>query len=160
MCSLHATPSDVKDDLSKNFANWKIQEPNNLSDAARERWNAEEPLTCPGIAVGRFANARLSYAFLLVAQQQPSQRYKFVVFDPTERNASFDMRILENSGSGARDAFIHTVQISAFADEGSKKTFHMESTDGILLIDASANEYESDLYFWTGHSYMHSPVDN
>ncbi|HKQ86312.1 MAG TPA: hypothetical protein VJS43_06005 [Candidatus Acidoferrales bacterium] len=159
MCSLQAVPSDVKDDLSQNFASWKIQEPNNLSDAARERWNAEKPLACPGIAVGRFANASLSYAFLLVSQQQTGRDYRFIVFDRTERKASFDVRVLANSGGGAHDAFIRRVQVSEFADQSSRSRFLVYGIEGILFVDASTNEYESDLYFWNGRSYEHSPID-
>jgi hypothetical protein len=136
--------------------------PGNLSATARERWNGDKPLGCPGIAIGRFENAKLpSYAVLLVPQVHATAGYKLLVFGPKGgESSSFEMRTVEQSNDGgAGNFFIRGVRIPKFFDEPSRKKFQVQANEGILFIDAAETEYESDVYFWTNSGYQHQPVD-
>src|SRR5690242_5410897 len=50
LCRTDSLPADIRGTLERRFTGWKIQEPTDLGTAARERWAAERPLTCPGVA--------------------------------------------------------------------------------------------------------------
>lgn len=155
-------PSDIQRRLGEKFGSWTIQEPKDLSATARERWKSEKPQGCPGIAVGRFADgATLSYAVLLVPREHPDAGYKFLVFTSAPGQPSYEMTIVEQSDhAGAANFFIHRVPISRFFNQSSRKKFGVTASDGILLADAGAEEYETDVYFWANGSYRHQPVDN
>ncbi len=161
LCKLGSLPADIQNRLKWEFGSWKIQEPSNLSARARERWESEKPLQCPGIAAGLFENAKKpSYAVLLVPNGHTGAGYKFLVFSSKAGQPSHETRVVEQSdGSGAANFFIRRVRISKFFDEHSKKKFQVQTSEGILLVDAAENEYETDVYFWTNGSYQHQPVD-
>jgi hypothetical protein len=153
-------PPDVQIRLKGEFGSWKVQEPADLSPRAHERWESEKPLQCPGIAVGRFENAKTpSYAVLLVPQGHADAGYKFLVFGPKAGQLSYEMRAVDSGDSGAANFFIHRVRISKFFDEQSRKKFQAHTREGILLVDSAEKEYEADVYFWSGGSYRHQPVD-
>ena len=154
-------PSDIQQRLGEEFGSWKIQETKDLSTTARERWKSEKPQQCPGIAVGRFTDGgTLSYAVLLVPKEHSDAGYKFLVFSPTPGKSSFERTVVEQSDrDGAANFFIHRVPISKFFNEPSRKKFGVRATEGILLADAGAKEYETDVYFWSNGSYQHQPVD-
>jgi hypothetical protein len=61
--------------------------------------------------------------------------------------------------SGAANFLIHRVQISKFFDEQSRKKFQARMSEGILLVDSAEKEYGAEVYFWSGSSYQHQPVD-
>lgn len=162
LCELGFLPPEVQNRLKEEFASWKIQGPVDLSPRAHERWESEKPLECPGIAVGQFENARMrSYAVLLVPQAHADPGYKFLVFTAKgSQPRSYGMEVIEQSGdSGAANFFIHKVQISKFFNEQSRRKFHVQTSEGILLIDSAENEYEADVYFWADGGYQHQPVD-
>jgi hypothetical protein len=69
------------------------------------------------------------------------------------------MKAADSGHSGATNFFIHTVRISKFFDEPSKRKFQAQTNEGILLADAAENEYGTDLHFWSNGSYQHQPVD-
>lgn len=154
-------PSDIQRHLREQFGSWKVQEPEDLSTTARERWKSEKPEECPGIAVGQFSGGTtLSYAVLLVPRGHSDAGYTFLVFTPTAGKASYEMSVVEQSDrGGAANFFIRRVRISRFFDEQSRRKFEVAARVGILLADAGANEYETDVYFWTNSSYQHQPVD-
>lgn len=77
-CQSSALPPAVQDRLKAEYDSWKIQEPSNLSQRARERWESEKPLECPGIAIGQFQGTENSHAFLLVARNRSSAAYRFL----------------------------------------------------------------------------------
>jgi hypothetical protein len=161
LCKPESLPPEIQSRLKKDFASWAIQEPGNLSATALERWNGDKPPGCPGIAIGRFENAKMpSYAVLLVPQGHAKAGYKLLVFSPKSGESSFEMRAVEQSNDGGPgDFFIRGVRIGKFFDEPSRKKFQVQASEGILLIDAAENEYESDVYFWTNSGYQHHPVD-
>src|SRR2546425_12496613 len=60
LCKVESLPSDIQNRLKEEYGSWKIQEPADLSQRARERWESEKPQECPGIAVGHFERDRKS----------------------------------------------------------------------------------------------------
>jgi hypothetical protein len=161
LCKPGSLPADLQSRLKAEFSSCKVQEPADLSPHARERWESEKPLACPGIAVGKFENGKTSsYAVLLVPQSHTDAGYKFLVFSPKAgQPSSYEMRTADSGDSGAANFFIHKVPISKFFDEPSRRKFQVQMSEGILLADAAEKEYETDVYFWSHGSYQHQPVD-
>lgn len=156
LCRVEDLPSTVQDRLKEELGSWKIHEPNRLASRARERWEAEKPLSCPGIAVGQFEGTENSYAIALVRQEQSSDAYKLIVVS----GASFTrVTTVEQSKDGASSIFIRGVPMERFFDEESKKKFGVSTRDGILIAVASDKEYETSLYFWVKGGYQKEPVD-
>ena len=161
LCKVGSLPPDIQGRLKGEFGSWKVQEPGNLSPRAHERWESEKPLQCPGIAVGQFENAKTpSYAVLLVRQGHANAGYKFIVFSPKAGQPSYEMRAVDSGDSGAGSFFIHRVRISKFFDKQSRKKFQARTSEGILLVDSAEKEYGAEVYFWSGGSYHHQPVDH
>lgn len=160
LCKPGSLPPDVQSRLKGEFSSWKVQEPADLSPHARERWESEKPLACPGIAVGKFENDKTpSYAVLLVPQSHTDTGYKFLVFSPKAGQPSYEMRAADSGDSGAANFFIHRTPISKFFDAPSRKKFQAHTVDGILLVDSAENEYGVEVYFWSGGHYRHEPID-
>jgi hypothetical protein len=159
ICKAEVLPVTVQNRLKQEFASWTVQKPLGLSFNARKRWESEKPVQCPGIAAGRFENAKsLSYAVLLVAQDHADAGYKLLVFS-SKPGQSYEMRILDSGKNGAPNFFIHTVPMSKFFDNESREKFQAYTSDGILLVDAAEQEYEVDVYFWSNGTYQHQPID-
>jgi hypothetical protein len=162
LCNLGSVPSEIQNRLKADFASWKIQEPENLSDYSRKTWAGRKPPTCPGIAVGLFQSAKTaSYAFLLVPRDHPDTGYRFVVFTLKSAQASYEATSLEQSDTpGASSYFIRKVPASQFFSSESKKRFHLGATECILMVDSAEQEYGTDIYFWANGHYQHEPVDD
>jgi hypothetical protein len=162
LCNLASLPSEIQNRLRADFASWKMQEPENLSDYSRKTWAGRKPSACPGVAVGFFQSAKTaSYAFLLVPRDHPDTGYRFVVFTIKSDQASYEATSLEQSDSpGASSYFIRKVPASQFFSSESKKKFHLEATECILMIDSAEHEYGTDIYFWANGHFEHEPVDD
>ncbi len=160
VCKVASLPSDIQDRIKKEFGSWKVQEPTNLSGAAHERWRAEKPLECPGSAVGQFENGTSpSYALLLVPRDDSKVGYKFLVFTTRTGQPPYEVRIVDESDSGAANCFIRRVPINKFFGKQSRTKFHVEASEGILFVEAGEKEYGTEVYFWTKAGYQHQPVD-
>jgi hypothetical protein len=160
LCKPGSLPTDIQNRLKAEFGSWKVQEPADLSPHVHERWESEKPLACPGIAVGKFENAKTpSYAVLLVPQDHKEAGYKFLVFSPKAGQPSYEMRAADSGDSGAANFFIHRTPISKFFDAPSRKKFEAHTVDGILLVDSAENEYGVEVYFRSGGRYRHEPID-
>ena len=160
LCNLESLPLDVQTHLKRDFASWKVQEPADLSTFTHGRWESEMPLACPGIATGRFDDAKnLSYAVLLVPQGHLHANYKFLVFSPKAGQQAYDMLVLDSGDSGAANLFIRAVRVSKFFNEASRTKFKVQTSECILFVDAAESEYETDVYFWTDGRYRQEPVD-
>lgn len=161
LCKSRPLPIDVQRCLRSKFGSYKVQEPSDLSLNARERWQAEKPLRCPGIAVGQFTNSRVpSYAILLVPRSHLDFGYKLLIFNSRIGQPSFEMRIIEHSGeSKPRSLFIRAISISRCFDERSRSKFHVRTSEGILFVDAGEQEYETDIFFWANGTYKGEPID-
>jgi hypothetical protein len=160
-CQSQALPQFVQDYIREHNDAWRIQEPKDLGSRARERWEAEKPLGCPGIAVGKFDNTKhSSYAILLVPITQKARGYKFIVFNPQAGTHLYQPRVVDQSETAESAAFfIHTIAIGGFFDPHSQRKFQVQAQEGILLIDASEREYEADVYFWGAGRYHSQPID-
>lgn len=161
VCKLGAVPSGIQNVLKEKFGLWKVQEATNLSSHARQTWESKKPLECPGIAVGQFEGSKMpSYAVLLVPVDHPDGGYRFLAFSRKTGQASYEMAVVEQSDDrGASNYFILKIPVSKFFNEESKRKFHVQATEGILMVDSADNEYEADVYFWANGRYQHEPVD-
>jgi hypothetical protein len=161
LCKPESLPSEIQNRLKEEYGSWKIQEPTDLSQHAREAWGPEKPLTCPGIAVGHFESAKsLSYAVLLVPTGHPDGGYRFLAFSQKLGQPSYEVRVLDKlDKKGAANYYIQSTPISKFFDEASRKKFQAHTMDGILLTDSGENEYGVEVFFWSGGRYRHEPVD-
>jgi hypothetical protein len=161
LCKPESLPSEIQNRLKEEYSSWKIQEPANLSQRAREAWEPEKPLACPGIAVGHFESAKsLSYTVLLVPTGHPDEGYRFLVFSQKLGQPGYEVRVLDKlDEKGAANYYIQSTPISKFFDEASRRKFQAHTKDGILLTDSGENEYGVEVYFWSGGRYRHEPVD-
>jgi len=161
-CELDSLPSDIRDLMKRDFGSWRVQEPQLLSRHAAKTWNSKNLEACPGIAVGLFQNSVTpSFAVLLLHTDQAVTGYKFIVFSRTEGKPLYEASEVEHSDdSAASDHFISKVILSDFFTEESKKKYNVQAPEGILLVDSAEQEYEADLYFWSGGGWRHKPVDD
>ena len=161
LCALSYLPSEIQNRLKRDFGSWKIQEPADLSQRAREAWEPKKPLACPGIAVGHFESAKtLSYAVLLVPTGYADEGYRFLVFSQKLGQQGYEVRVLDKlDDKGAANYYIQSTPISKFFSEASRRKFQAHTEDGILLTDSGENEYGVEVYFWSGGSYRHEPID-
>jgi hypothetical protein len=161
LCQLDSLPTAIQHRLKQEYGPWKIQEPANLSQRAREAWEPEKPLACPGIAAGYFESSKvLSYSVLLVPTGHVDEGYRFLVFSQKLGQPGYEVRVLDKlEEKGAANYYIQSTPISKFFDEPSRKKFQAHIKDGILLTDSGENEYGVEVYFWSGGRYRHEPVD-
>jgi hypothetical protein len=161
LCKAESLPSDVQNRLREEYGSWKIQEPADLRQRAREAWEPENPRACPGIAVGHFESMKtLSYAVLLVPTGHADEGYRFLVFGQKLGQSGYEARVLDKlDEKGAANYYIQTAPISKFFDEASRRKFQAHTKDGILLTDSGENEYGVEVYFWSGGRYRHEPID-
>ncbi len=160
LCDLKSLPEDARTRLTEEFGSWRVQESTDLSKDAHERWKSEKPLACPGIAIGQFqSNKTRTYAALIVPVGQVDGGFKLLIFSQTADQRSYEVNVVAQADSGARNLFIHKVPISRFFDDSSRRKFQAHANDGILLIDSGENEYDAEVYFWTNGGYRHEPVD-
>jgi hypothetical protein len=147
--------------LKQDYRAWKIQETTDLSQRARGRWANERPAECPGIAVGYFESSKfLSHAVLLVPAGQANASYRLLVFSQRNGQPTYEAKLIDKlDQNGAADYFIRKTPISKFFDEPSRRKFQALTIDGILLVDSAENEYEVDVYFWSGGRYRNEPID-
>jgi hypothetical protein len=66
----------------------------------------------------------------------------------------------QSDSAGASNYFIRKVPASQFFSSESKKKFHLEASDCILMVDSAEQEYGADIYFWANGRYQHEPVDD
>ncbi len=161
-CNLGSLPSDIRNRLKSDFGPWKVQEPENLSEHARKTWAGKKPPACPGIAVGLFQAVKTpSYALLLVPVDHPDAGYRFLVFSHKTGLSSYEATVVEQSDDhGASNYFIRKVLISKFFGEQATRKFQVQATEGIVMTDSAAQEYEADIYFWSDGRYRQEPVDD
>jgi hypothetical protein len=99
---VESLPPDIQNRLKEEYGSWKIQEPADLSQRARERWESEKPLDCPGVAVGHFGSAKtVSCAILLVPTGHADVGYRFLVFSQKAGQPAFESRLVEKLDQSA-----------------------------------------------------------
>jgi hypothetical protein len=157
LCRIEALPQDIRSSLSRNFAAWKVQEPNDLSPRARTRWAAERPLACPGIASGHFHDARnASYALLLIPANHASSAFKLLIYTQ-QSGPYYGFKAVGQQDMGASDVFIATVPTVRFFDITSKWVAHSKVAEAVMLVDSAVSE--SFLYVWSDISYERAQVN-
>lgn len=161
-CDLASLPSDIQTPIKRDFASWRIQEPQLLSEYARKTWASKNPRACPGIVVGLFQNSVTpSYAVLLVSPDHPDSGYRLIIFSRPEGKPLYAAAEIEHSGDpDSSKYFIRKVVLTDFFSEEAKKKYNVQAPEGILLIDSAEQEYEAGLYFLSNGTYRHEPVDN
>ena len=159
-CGSEALPAAVQGQLKTAFASWKIQQAEDLSAAARKRWESMKVRECPGIAVGEFETASKAYAVLLVPVGHPDTAYRFLVFSTDEGQPYHKLLVEKWDGGGAANYFVQKIHINDFFSDSWKRKLRVVANEGILFVDAGSTEYETDVYFWTKSGYQHQPVDN
>ena len=160
LCSTGYLLPDVQKRLAQDLKSWSVQQPQNLSETARECWSSEKPLACPGITVGHFEHGKTtSYALLLVSAGHTNPGYRFVMFTPERDGVSYDMTVLDEASDDASDIFIHREDVAKFFDQKSIAKFRVDADELVLFADAGVKEYETDVYFWGNGSFQHQPVD-
>jgi len=159
LCGVNILPLNVQILLKAQFPSWKIQEPENLSERARESWEADKPVVCPGIATGRFqSSTETSHALLLVPIARPDEGYRFVVFSRQVGQTEYSVNLVEQrDGAGASNYYVHEVRTDEFFSSRGK--LKPEAPEAILFVDSAENEYEANVYFWANGRYEHSWVD-
>ncbi len=139
LCSTKDFPVELQNQIRDKFVSWKIQDELTIAPYTKQRWQAEKPLECPGIATGRFeSSARVSYAILLVPENDPDAAYKLALYAPSGNGASDALRVIEewNKG-GASHYFIRKTEISKFFSRHWITKLHVKTDDGILIFDAA-----------------------
>jgi hypothetical protein len=169
VCSAHATsacnlttlPVELQKRLKTNFSSWQIQDTANLTKNAKERWQSERPLACPGIAIGKFESpTRTSYALLLVPLSKPDSASRFLVFTP-DNEVQGGLTIVESfDGPGAANGFVRTVALNKVFSADWRRKLNVGGPEAILFVDAGLDEYEADVYFWSEGKYHHEPLDD
>ena len=161
-CSLLSLPSSIRDGFKRDFAGWKIQDQDSLSQAARKTWAGRKPTACPGAAFGKFDQSSMSsYALMIVPIEHSDTAYRLLVFKHGIGNDAYELKVLDKLDEhGASNYFIRRVPIRDFFDENSKAKFKVQAIDGILVVDSAENEYGADVYFWSNGTFRHEPVDD
>jgi hypothetical protein len=152
-------PEDIRHVLAARFPDWAIQTSTTLSPSAAQRWRSEKPTACPGVAKGYFeSDSKSSVAVLIVRAGQESSA-KLLLFKGANGEYSADFRVLEDAQTGANNLFIRAAPARRFFDKQAVERFGVRAPETVLLFDAGKDEYETDVYFWTGGEYRHEPVD-
>jgi len=134
-CTLTLLPAEMQRHIQTNYSSWRLQDVSDLSANAKERWQSEKPVDCPGLAVGQFEKPdQKSYAALLVPTNKPDTGHRLLVFTPTGSVSSEAFRVIDQSdGIGASNFFVHQIKIAkVFSSEWVKK-LRVVTKDGILL---------------------------
>jgi hypothetical protein len=157
LCRVESLPEDIRGSLSRNFSAWRIQEATDLSARARTRWEAERPLTCPGIAAAHFQNAKnSSYALLLIPANHSSAAFRLLVFTQQAGQPFYGFKAVAQ-GDGAGDTFVHTVPTVRFFERTSKWVSHSRVSEAVMFVDSAAQQ--ANLYIWADDSYQQQQVN-
>jgi len=149
LCRADELPQDIRGSLSRNFSAWKIQEPADLNVAARTRWGAERPLTCPGIAIGRFQDPKnASYALLIIPVDHARGDFRLLIY--SRASAQFyGFKTVAESPSGGSDLFISAVP--------TVQSAHPKVPEAVMLVDSAATQ--AFLYVWSDLNYEREQIN-
>jgi len=160
LCQIETLPKDIRDTLERRFYGWKIQDSSNLLPKIRQKWAANAPLGCPGIASGHFEDSRsVAYALLLVPADRSANGYRFIVFSAPSGQSFYGFKVLDQAALNASTFFIHSVAVDRIFDSSLKKQFRPKGNDAILLAFADDKSSSQNVFFWKGDSYDHAQLD-
>jgi hypothetical protein len=148
LCRADSLPADIREALHSSFEDWRIEEPQDLSQNALARWMADTPQSCPGIVSGHLKNRRsLDYVLLMVSRD--SQAYRLYVFTEQGRNL-YAFKLLAQSDTDARDTFLnHANPPARYLPPRSSS-----AGDGILLIGVGEKGTGTMLFYWDQGDYQ------
>lgn len=160
-CVAGEAPASITEYLSRRYNGWRVKQPSDLGKVARERWESQSPLSCPGLApVNLDIPGRPSYAFLLIPLREQRGGHIFLVVSPGSANSEPSATVIsESRDDGGADIFIFKESISRLFDSSLRKRYHALGRDGIMLIDAGEHEYEADFYYRTKGGFGTLTVD-
>ena len=158
LCKIESLPPDIRSSLNRNFSNWKIQSPADLSPRARTRWGESRPLSCPGIAGGHFQDTRnASYALLLIPATDPNGSYRMLVYTQQSGQQFYGFKAVAQSDAGASDVFVQTVATGSFPEATARYVAHSKINEAILLLDSAASA--GWLLIWSDGGYQREQVN-
>jgi hypothetical protein len=140
-------PVEILRILNEQFSGWHIQKSEALSTTARERWQSEKPLACPGIASGEFTGKNMSYAVLVVRGDGNKSEGRLLAFIRNSDRSTYGVQVMEEIQVGAINYFIHKIDVHRLFDTGSIRRFRVAAKDGPVLFDAGKEEYGTEVYF-------------
>jgi hypothetical protein len=154
LCRLEALPEDIRGSLQRRFSDWKIQGPTDLSGSARERWAAETPMTCPGIAVGHFLTRKdTAYALLLIPVDRSDPECALVIFTQASAKGIYSYKVVDNAETGGSDYFILSAPTSKYLQDQSIVKSQSFPADSVLLVAAGAKT-EARVFYWANDAYQ------
>ena len=159
LCKLESVPEDIRATLIRRFGEWKVQEPADLSKSAGDRWAAESPLFCPGIAIGRFQNEKdTAYALLLIPTDRSDPEFALVVFTQQSKGI-YGYKLVERKEAGASDTFVLSTPTSKYLQGDSIWKSRTRPRDALLLVNAGAKGQEAYVYYWANDAYQRQQVN-
>lgn len=161
LCSLGSLPEDIRGTLTRRFGEWKVQEPTDLSGSAHDKWAAQTPLSCPGIATGRFQNEKdIAYALLLIPTDRSDPECALLIFtqQPNARGI-YGYKLVERAEAGASDTFLLSATTSKYLQGESIWKSHSRPQDSLLLVNAGAKGLEAYLYYWVNETYQRQQIN-
>ena len=160
LCRLDSLPDDVRGTLTRRFSEWKVQEPADLSGPARDRWVAESPPSCPGIATGRFQNEKeTAYALLLIAIDRSDPEFSVLVFTQQPKvKGVYGYKLVEHAEAGASDTFLLSTATSTYLQVDSIWKSRSRPQDSLLLVNVGAKK-EAYVYYWVNDTYQRQAVN-
>jgi hypothetical protein len=162
VCKPESVPAAIQSRLNFEFSDWKIENYTDLDKPALERWIAEQPVACPGLAVGRFHESPTSsIALLLIPRTSQVTGYRFLIFTRVPGKPAYTMESIDVAADerAAPYLFIRKVKLSATYDLPSLRRFKIHAADGIMLAAAGRSEYEIDIYYWSNGKFQYSAID-
>jgi hypothetical protein len=153
LCTLQSLPEDIRGGLTRHFSEWKILEPTDLSSSARERWAAEKPAACPGMAAGHFQNGKdTAYALLLIPTDRSDPEFALVVFTPVSNKGLYAYKVVDRLEAGGSDSFMLSAPISKYIQDESILKSRSGPGDSLLVVTAGATT-AAYVYYWANDSY-------
>ena len=151
-CDGATVPTAITELLKDKFPQWRPKRISDM-DADNQRFWLEgrDAGTCPGIAIGHFESAsRLSYAFLLVPQSNPSGGYKVIVFSKQAGKDIYSPTLVDHAeGQTYSGLVIFRANPGEYKDLERNKAIHIR-TDVLYL---EWIEKGAQLYYWLAGRY-------
>jgi hypothetical protein len=159
-CKLESLPDDIRGTLTRRFGEWKVEEPKDLSRSAGDKWAAESPPSCPGIATGRFQNEKgTAYALLLIPIDRSDPEFAMVVFTQhPDAKGIYGYKLVEHGEAGASDTFLLSTTTSKYLQVDSIWKSRSHPRDSLLLVNAGAKK-EAYVYYWVNDTYQRQAVN-
>jgi hypothetical protein len=149
-------PKEVLHQVRMEYPGWVVQSPNMLSNFARKRWEGVPHSACPGTAIGQFGGQE-DFAYALLAVR--STKARLILYHRNVGSLGYSSWSSKDLTGSSSNFFIQGMPVDRFFDAAARRRFRAIGRDLVLVVDAGENEYETDVYFWTGKRFASEPVD-